>query len=136
MTEPTPEYAAAHPAEELPLATAPDAVPATYNFPPGTPDEVPADFAKAREDALASQLTPAEIAEFRALQQEKRDRDAAAAAEAAAAAAKLSPPTHYLTLADGSTVDGSTIETHVDTGHGLVPVAAAWPKPEFVSVPG
>jgi hypothetical protein len=105
-----------------------------YQFPAGTPPEVPADFAAAREQQLADQLSPDEIAEFRALRAEKKARDAAAAEEAAAAAARLSPPTHHVHLADGSVVDGSSIETHYATESGLMPVAAAYPKPEFVTL--
>jgi hypothetical protein len=115
--------------------------PPVYPFPPGTPETVPEDFAKAQEDAmaaqLATQLTPEEIAEFRALRAEKKARDEAAAKEAAEAAAKLSPPTHLVHLADGSVVDGSTIESHWAAEDGdLIPVTSAWPKPEYVSVPG
>jgi hypothetical protein len=107
-----------------------------YPFPPGTPPAVPADFGQAHEDALADQLTREEIAEFRALRREKKERDAAAAAEAAAAAAKLSAPTHTMILADGSKVDGSTIATHYATEDGeLVPVTGAWLKPEYVTLP-
>ena len=115
----------------------PPAAPETgYQFPPGTPPEVPADFAKAREDAMATQLTAEEIAEFRQLRAEKKANDERVAAEAAAAAARLSPPTHTVRLADGSQVDGSTIATHYATEGGeLVPVAGAWPKPEFVTLP-
>lgn len=109
--------------------------PAGYQFPPGTPPEVPADFAAAREAALAGQLTPAEIAEFRALQADKKARDKAAADEAAAAAARLSPPSHHVHLADGQVIDGSAIETHyAPEAGGLVAVAGAYPKPEFVTL--
>lgn len=107
-----------------------------YAFPPGTPAEVPADFAKAREDLLAGQLTAEEIAEFRALRAEKKANDARVAAEAAEAAARLSPPTHFVHLADGSVVDGSPIATHWATEAGqLLTVAGAHLKPEFVSLP-
>lgn len=109
---------------------------AGYQFPPGTPPEVPADFAKAKEDALATQLTAEEIAEFRALRAEKKANDERVAREAAEAAARLSPPTHTVLLADGSQVDGSTIATHYATEGGeLVPVAGAWLKPEFATLP-
>jgi hypothetical protein len=110
--------------------------PATYNFPPGTPETVPADFGEAavQREASASQLTAEEIAEFRALRDEKKARDAAAAEAAAEAAAKRQPDRHHVHLADGSVVDGSTIETHYATeAGGLVPVSGAYPKSEFVS---
>jgi hypothetical protein len=117
------------------------AAPPTYPFPPGTPDSVPEDFdaeAAKREleqlrAAQAGQLTAEEVAEFRALREEKKARDAAAAEEAAEAAAKRQPNRHHVHLADGTVVEGSTIETHVDSGSGLVPVTAAWPKAEFVT---
>jgi hypothetical protein len=124
--------------EQYPLAASPEAPAAEqgYPFPPGTPEKVPADFAKAQEDAYADRLTPDEIAEFRALRAEKKARDEAAAKEAAEAAAKLSAPTHTVLLADGSRVDGSTIATHYATEAGeLVPVAGAFLKPEFVTLP-
>lgn len=106
-----------------------------YEFPPGTPATVPADFAAAQEQALANQLTAEEIAEFRALRAEKKARDQAAADEAAAAAARLSPPTHHVHLADGSVIEGSAIETHfAPESGGLVPVAGAYPKAEFVTL--
>jgi hypothetical protein len=107
-----------------------------YPFPAGTPPVVPADFGQAKEDALADQLTREEIAEFRALRAEKKARDEAAAKEAADAAAKLSAPTHTVVLADGQKVDGSTIATHWAAEDGdLIPVAGAYLKPEFVSLP-
>lgn len=110
-------------------------VPATYQFPPGTPPEVPADFAAAQEQQLANQLTAEEVAEFRALRAEKKARDEQAAKEAAEAAAKLSPPTHNVFLADGAQVDGSTIETHYATESGdLIPVTGAYLKPEYVTL--
>jgi hypothetical protein len=117
--------------------------PATYPFPPGTPATVPADFdAEAAQRELAalraqqaSQLSPEEIAEFRQLREEKKANDARVAAEAEAAAATLQPSRHHVHLADGHVVDGSTIETHVDYGDGLVHVAAAYPKSEFVTFP-
>jgi hypothetical protein len=97
--------------------------------------EVPADFAAAHEAQLAAALTPEEVAEFRALRAEKKARDAAAAAAVAEAAAKLSPPTHYVHLATGDVVDGSTIATHWCTAAGaLIPVAGVFLKPEFVPV--
>lgn len=106
-----------------------------YNFPPGTPAEVPQDFAAAKAAALETQLTPDEIREFRALQAEKKARDQAAADEAAAAAARLSPPTHHVHLADGTVSEGSTIETHYAPAEGgLVPVIGAYPKSEFVTL--
>lgn len=98
--------------------------------------QVPADFEAAREASLATQLTPDEIAEFRALRAAQKQRDAEAAAEAAAAAARLQPATHFVHLAGGSVVEGSTIETHVDNGNGIYPVAGAYLKPEFVTLPG
>ena len=101
--------------------------PATCPFPPGTPAVVPADFAAARDQAYETQLTPEEIAEFRALRADKKARDEAAAAAAAEAAAKLSPPTHHVHLANCDIIDGSTIETHYATGDGdLIPVAGAY----------
>jgi hypothetical protein len=99
------------------------------------PTEVPADFAAQQAAALAAQLTPEEIAEFRALRDAQKLRDQQAADEAAAAAARLQPATHFVHLADGSVTEGSPIETHVDTGHGIYPVTGAFPKPEFVTFP-
>jgi hypothetical protein len=108
---------------------------AGYQFPPGTPAEVPADFEAAKAAALETQLTAEEIAEFRALRAEKKARDAAAAEEAAAAAARLSPPTHHVHLADGTVIDGSTIETHwAPEAGGLLAVAGAYPKAEYVTL--
>ena len=66
----------------------------------------------------------------------ERWRDLEAATEAAAAAARLQPNTHFVHLAGGSVVEGSTIETHVDNGNGIYPVAGAYLKPEFVTLPG
>jgi hypothetical protein len=123
MTEPTP-------------IPAPDllAAPAAYPFPPGTPDRVPADFEQERAQAFADMLTPEEVAEFRALRAEKKARDEQAAEDAAEAAAKLTPPTHHVHLADGSQVEGSTIESHWATADGrLVPVMSAYPKAEYVT---
>jgi len=101
---------------------------------------VPADFEAAREASLATQLTPDEIAEFRALRAAQKLRDAEAAAEAAAAAARLQPATHFVHLADGTVIDGSPIETHVDMGTDgksrLFTVAGAFIKSEFISLPG
>jgi hypothetical protein len=123
-------------AQQYPELGPPAAPEAGYPFPPGTPPVVPADFAQAKEDALADQLTREEIAEFRALRAEKKARDEAAAQEAAAAAARLSAPTHHVLLADGTRVDGSTIATHYATESGdLIPVAGAYLRPEFVSLP-
>jgi hypothetical protein len=71
------------------------------------------------------QLTPDEIAEFRALRAEKRLRDEEAAREAEAAAARLQEPTHAVLLAGGEWVKGSSIATHYDNGHGfLIPVVS------------
>jgi len=114
--------------------------PATYPFPPGTPEQVPADFDAAalqRELAQlrAAQLSPEEVAEFRQLREEKKANDARVAAEAEEAAARLQPNRHHVHLADGHIVEGSTIETHVDYGDGLVHVTAAYPKSEFVTFP-
>jgi len=104
-----------------------DAVPAaaTAAFsldPAGQPAQtgVPDDFAAAHEAAVVNsgQLTAEEIAEFRALRQEKKDRDAEAAEEAARAAARLQAPTHHVHLADGTVTEGSTIATHYATGDG------------------
>jgi hypothetical protein len=89
---------------------------------------VPEDFGKAQEDRYASQLTPEEVAEFRELRAEKKARDAAAAKEAEEAAAKLTPPTHFVHLADGTIVDGHQIATHYDTGDGVIPVASVFEK--------
>lgn len=93
-----------------------------------TADEVPADFAKAQEDAMATQLTAEEVAEFRALRAEKKARDEQAAQEAAEAAARLTQPTHFVHLADGTVVDGHAIATHYDTGDGVVPVVSVHEK--------
>jgi hypothetical protein len=127
-------------AEEYPELRDPAAaaVPGGYSFPPGTPATVPADFAAAQaaaQDAvLADRLTPEEIAEFRALRAEKKKRDQEAAEEAAAAAARLSPPTHHVHLADGRVIEGSPIETHYAEDGGLVAVAGAYAKPEYVTL--
>lgn len=97
--------------------------------------EVPEDFAERQAKLLETQLSPEEIAEFRALRQEKKDRDKAAADAAAEAAARLSPPTHNVALADGSVVDGSTIETHYATERGdLVPAVGAFLKSDYVNL--
>lgn len=110
-------------------------VPAGYPFPAGTPATVPADFEEAKVAALADQLTAEEIAEFRALRAEKKKRDQEAADEAAAAAARLWPPTHHVHLADGTVIEGSTIETHHATEDGvLIPVIGAYAKPEYVTL--
>src|ERR1700685_452546 len=84
---------------------------------------VPADFAAAQEAAAAAQLTPEEIAEFRALRQAKKDADAQALKDAEEAAARLQPATHHVHLADGRVVEGGAIQTHVDDGDGPVAVA-------------
>ena len=105
--------------------------PPSYPFPPGTPEKVPEDFAAAHEAAVlaSNQLTAEEVAEFRALRAEKKARDEQAAKEAAEAAAKLTPPTHYVHLADGSVIDGHQIATHYATADGrVIPVAAAFEK--------
>jgi hypothetical protein len=103
--------------------------------PPAPPAKVPADFEQAKVERESAQLTPEEVAEFRALRAAQKDRDAAAAKEAAEAAARLQPLTHHVHLADGSRVDGSTIETHYATEHGqMLPVAGAWLKPEFANL--
>jgi hypothetical protein len=109
--------------------------PATYPFPPGTPREVPADFAAAQEAQLADRLTAEEIAEFRALRAEKKKRDQEAADEAAAAAARLSAPTHHVHLADGRVIDGSQIATHYHGDDGLVAVAGAHPMTAHITLP-
>jgi len=112
----------------------PSPVPATYPFPPGTPDKVPADFEAAAVDRLSAQLTAEEVAEFRALRAEKKANDERVAREAEEAAAKLMPPTHHVHLASGGIVGGSTIETHWVMENGdLIPVIGAWPLPEYVT---
>jgi hypothetical protein len=100
------------------------------------PKDVPADFAKDQEDAQSAQLTPEEVAEFRALRKAKKDEDERVAAEAAEAAARLQPDTHHVHLADGTVVDGSSIATHVDNGDGPLPVAGTFLKREFVNLFG
>lgn len=121
--------------QEYPELAPPEGAPppgGAYAFPPGTPPEVPADFAAAQEQQLATQLTAEEIAEFRALRAEKKARDKAAAEEAAAAAARLSAPTHHVHLANGQIVDGSAIATHYATEDGKVhAIAGAFPMSEF-----
>jgi hypothetical protein len=118
-------------AEEYPELAAPQG----YQFPPGTPPVVPADFAAAREAALETQLTREEIAEFRALQAEKKERDRLAREEAAAAAARLAPAMHHVHLADGTVLEGSTIESHYAPAHGgLVPVTGAYLKAEYLTL--
>jgi hypothetical protein len=108
--------------------------PTTYGLGPDgvpVPMPVPAEFQPHVPDALTAE----EIAEFRALRAAQKLRDQEAADEAAAAAARLQPATHFVHLADGSIGEGSPIETHVDTGHGIYPVAGAFLKPEFVTFP-
>jgi hypothetical protein len=133
-----PDLQAAAAAEypELRAPAAPSQQPAPgYEFPPGTPAQVPADFGAAQEQQLATQLTAEEIAEFRALRAEKKARDLAAAEEAKAAAARLSPPTHHVHLAGGQVVDGSSIETHWAGEDGTVhAVAGAYPMAEFATL--
>jgi hypothetical protein len=97
---------------------------------------VPADFAKEQEAALSAQLTPEEVAEFRALRQAKKDEDERVAREAAEAALLLQPDTHHVHLGDGSVVDGSSIATHYDLGDGPLPVAGTFLKREFVKLFG
>jgi hypothetical protein len=110
-----------------PPAVVADAVPAAAAAafsldPAGQPVQtgVPDDFAAAHEQAVVAsgQLTAEEIAEFRALRAEKKQRDAEAAEEAARAAARLQAPTHHVHLADGTVTEGSTIATHYATGDG------------------
>jgi hypothetical protein len=116
-------------------------VPPTYPFPPGTPDKVPDDFdaeaAKRELEELrasqAGQLTAEEVAEFRALREEKKTRDAEAARLAEEEAAKRQPNRHHVHLADGTIGEGSTIETHVDNGDGPVHVTGAYPMAEYVT---
>jgi hypothetical protein len=120
--------------DEAPRDSLPGA-PVTYGLGPDgvpVPMPVPAEFAPHVPDALTAE----EIAEFRALRDEKKRRDAEAAEEAAAAAGRLQPATHLVHLADGSVVDGSAVETHVDNGHGPYAVTGAFLKPEFVTFPG
>jgi hypothetical protein len=100
------------------------------------PKDVPADFDKEQADAKAAQLTPEEVAEFRALRQAKKDEDERVAREAAEAALLLQPDTHHVHLADGSVVDGSSIATHYDLGDGPLPVAGSFLKREFVNLFG
>src|ERR1017187_7398869 len=95
------------------------------------PKDVPADFDKEQADAKAAQLTPEEVAEFRALRQAKKDEDERVAAEAAL---RLQPDPHHVPLADGSVVDGSSIATHYDLGDGPLPVAGSFLKREFVNL--
>ncbi len=81
-------------------------------------------------------LTAAEIAELRELRRERAERTARDVAAAAAAAARLSPPSHYVHLADGSVVMGSQLGTHHTVGDGtghadgdrVLAVAACYPK--------
>jgi len=124
--------------DEMPRDSLPGG-PTTYGLGPDgvpVPMPVPAEFAPHVPDAL----TPDEIAEFRALRAAQKLRDAEAAAEAAAAAARLQPATHFVHLADGTVIDGSPIETHVDMGTDgksrLFTVAGAFIKSEFISLPG
>jgi hypothetical protein len=102
------------------------ALPAYAQGPGGEP--VPFDVQGGFEAQAAQppgQLTAEEVAEFRALREEKKRRDAEAAAEAEAAAARLQDHTHHVLLAGGEWVKGSTIATHYDNGDGqLVPVVS------------
>lgn len=89
--------------------------------------KVPEDFAASQENSNANALTAEEVAEFRALRDDKKARDEKAAQAVADAAAELSPPTHYVHLADGSVVQGSSIASHYATASGrLMPVAAVY----------
>jgi hypothetical protein len=127
-TQPVPGTRDEAPRDSLPGA------PTTYGLGPDgvpVPMPVPAEFQPHVPDALTAE----EIAEFRALRAAQKLRDQEAADEAAAAAARLQPATHFVHLADGSIGEGSPIETHVDTGHGIYPVAGAFLKPEFVTFP-
>lgn len=97
---------------------------------------VPADFeaAAVNRDLSSAQLSPEEVAEFRALRAEKKAHDERVAKEAEEAAANLQPLRHHVHLADGSIVDGSSIESHVDNGDGPVQVIGAYLKAEFASL--
>jgi len=106
-------------------AQAPQAGTAAYSLSEaGVPVQtgVPDDFAAAHEAAVVNsgQLTAEEIAEFRALRAEKKERDRLAAEEAAAAAARLQAPTHHVHLADGTILQGSSIATHYALEDGRV----------------
>jgi len=89
-----------------------------------TPDPAPVAVFTAPE-AAAAPPNPAgvtitaedlaELAELRAERAEKRARDAADAAEAAA---RLTPPTHFVHLADGTVITGSQLGTHHTSGDG------------------
>jgi hypothetical protein len=123
------------------MSTPAEGTPPTYPFPPGTPDTVPADFdAEAMKRELeqlraqqAGQLSAEEVAEFRQLRAEKKAHDEEIARQAAEEAAKRQPNRHHVHLADGSVTEGSTIETHVDSGSGPVPVIGAFPMAEYVT---
>ena len=96
--------------------------------------EVPFDVQEAAVAAQA-QLTPEEVAEFRQLRADRKAADEAAAKAAEEAAARLQPDTHHVHLGDGRVVTGSSIATHYDDGDGPVPVAGAYLRREFVSLP-
>lgn len=73
---------------------------------------------QAQQMALAQQLTAEEVAELRELREMRRTQTERALKEAAEAAARLTPPTHYVHLADGSVVEGSQLATHHTVGDG------------------
>jgi hypothetical protein len=99
--------------------------PVEFNTSSGFEDQAATVQASAALNLPPGQLTPEEIAEFRALRAEKKLRDEEAAREAEEAAAKLQAPTHWVRLADGAVVQGSAIATHYDNGSGLVAVESA-----------
>lgn len=79
------------------------------------------------------EITEEELAELAKLREERDRADLAEARRRKEAAAKLTPPTHYLHLADGRVVDGSNHATHhtevgEDGADICVPVVAAYPK--------
>ena len=94
---------------------------------------------KAAADAqLATSLgmTREDLEELRQLRHERAQREAREAKDRAEQEARLTPPSHYVHLADGSVFEGSHLGTHHSFGDGtghprgdrMVPVAAVYPK--------
>jgi 3-oxoacyl-(acyl-carrier-protein) synthase len=91
---------------QIPPAPHPDA-------PPPAPGSMP-----APPNPPGVQITAEDLADLRALRTERSERLARQAADQAEAQARLTPPTHYVHLADGTVVPGSQIGTHHTAGDG------------------
>lgn len=64
------------------------------------------------------QITAEDLADLRALRTERAERLAREEADRVEAEARLTPPTHFMHLADGTVALGSQIATHHTTGDG------------------